>query len=441
MNNVFRLDKEGDRWGFVTPDGDWFYSLGINGVHNQILDQAAWLRADLPRKYGDDSNWFARWAAAKLDQVGQCGFNTLGAWHEPYYWGNGAPKTVEIRMSRHAPKVNTDWGTGFPDVFDKRFDASIERACIDCFLSGRGEALLRDPGVIGYYTDNEIHWWGHGGKWGNNDPGDGSNCTNLVDDYLELSANAAGKQAWLAMLEQSYGTVERLNESWGAEYANWADLAYIAVYRADRPQRLEADKLAFLRRIAETYYEKTSKALKRYDPHRLNLGNRMVGTSTPEVVLEVMKDYADALSLNFYSFDLPVRWLSRMHERTGLPIMVTEFSFCAGAESGFLENTNGARNVLVRTQARRGEAYQAFVEQAASLPYMVGAHWFALYDYGNPRGLIGNYGLLDLADEPWQEFTDSARQTNESILRAWRQGFAGRAAERPDGGSGRARQE
>ena len=45
-------------------------------------------------------------------------------WHEPYYWGNGMPKTVEIRMSRFAPKVNTDWGTGFPDVFDKKFDAS-----------------------------------------------------------------------------------------------------------------------------------------------------------------------------------------------------------------------------------------------------------------------------------------------------------------------------
>jgi len=419
VSNHFKLEQTDGHWSFVAPGGERMFSLGVNGVHNQILDQASWLQVDLPNKYGGDRHWFPRWAEAKLDQVRACGFNTLGAWHEPYYWGDGTPKTVEIRMSRFAPKVNTDWGMGFPDVFDRKFDASIERACIDCFLSGRGQALLADPGVIGYYTDNELHWWGHGGKWGNNDPGNGSNVTNLVDDYLELAPDAAGKRAWLAMLEERYATVEQLNEAWGAEYASLADLAYIAVYRADRPERLEADKLAFLRLIAETYYGKTTAALKRYDPHRLNLGNRMVGASAPEAVLDVMKDYADLISLNFYSFDLPKRWLAHIHALTGLPIMVTEFSFCAGAESGFLHNTNGARNVLVRTQARRGEAYRAFMEEAVSLPYMVGAHWFALYDYGNPQGLVGNYGLLDLADEPWSEFASSVRQTNESVKLAW----------------------
>ncbi len=404
-------------WNFVTPGGKPFFSLGMNGVHNQILDQAHWLRTDLMRKYGGDGEWFVRWADAKAEQVAEHGFNTLGAWHEPYYWGNGTPKTVEIRMSRFAPKVNTDWGTGFPEVFDVKFKASVERACIDCFHSGRGQALLSDPGLIGYYTDNEIHWWGHGGKWGNNDPGEGSNCTNLVDDYLELPPTAAGKKAWIAMLVERHGTIEQLNETWGAEYTAFDDLAAIAVYRADRPERLEADKVAFLRKIAEEYYRTTSDALKRYDPNRLNLGNRMVGTSTPEVVLDVMKDYADVITLNFYSFDLPKSWMARIHERTGLPFMITEFSFCAGAADGFLLNTNGARNVLVRSQERRGEAYRTFIEDAARLPYIVGLHWFALYDYGNPNGLIGNYGLLDLADEPWASFAEAARSANESVLR------------------------
>src|SRR5690606_27401681 len=115
----------------------------------------------------------------------------------------------------------TDWGTGFPDVFDNKFRASVERACIEVFMNGRGPALLDDPGLIGYYTDNEIHWWGHGGKWGNNDPGNGSNCTNLVDDYLELPAGRAGKQAWISMVAERYGSIERLNEAWGAEYTSF----------------------------------------------------------------------------------------------------------------------------------------------------------------------------------------------------------------------------
>ncbi|WP_127583606.1 hypothetical protein [Paenibacillus koleovorans] len=418
MQNKYTVEQVGGNWCFVGPDGKPFYSVGVNAVHNQVLDQTHWLKTDWVEKFGGGRDWFARWAGEKLGQVRQYGFNTLGAWHEPYYWGNGTPKTVEIRMSRHAPKVNTDWGTGFPDVFDKKFRASVERACIDCFQSGRGEALLHDPGVIGYYTDNEIHWWGHGGQWGNNDPGNGVSDTSLVDDYLELAAGRPGKMAWIELLQERHGgSIERLNEAWGAEYTAWEDLAYIAVYRADHREVLEADKTAFLRRIAEVYYKTTSEALKRYDPGRLNLGDRMVGTSTPEVVLDVMKDYADVITLNFYSFNLPVRWLEYTHSRTGLPIMITEFSFCAGAEAGFLINTNGARNVIVRSQARRGETYREFVSAAAELPFIVGTHWFALYDYGNPQGLIGNYGLLDLADEPYAEFCESVRQTNEAVLR------------------------
>ncbi|MGO4494734.1 hypothetical protein AB4114_02300 [Paenibacillus sp. 2RAB27] len=417
MSQFYKVEQSNGNWSFISPQNKPFYSVGVNGVHNQIVDQAHWLKTDLVHKYGGNREWFPKWATEKLSQVEQFGFNTLGAWHEPYYWGNGTPKTVEIRMSRFAPKVNTDWGTGFPDVFDPKFHASVERACLDCFMSGRGEALLNDPGVIGYYTDNEIHWWGHGGQWGNNDPGNGANDTSLVDDYLEQPARGYGKMAWIEMLRKHHSSIEVLNETWGAEYTDFEDLAHIAVYRADHPQALEADKMAFLRQIADVYYQTTSAALKRYDPNRLNLGDRMVGTSTPEVVFDVMKDYADVITLNFYSFNLPERWMRHIHERTGLPMMITEFSFCAGAEAGFLINTNGARNVIVRSQARRGEMYRNFVEEAARMPFVVGTHWFAMYDYGNPQGLIGNYGLLDLADEPYGEFAELVCQANEDVLR------------------------
>ena len=134
-----------------------------------------------------------------------------------------------------------------------------------------------------------------------------------------------------------------------------------------------------------------------------------------------MKDYAESITLNFYSFDLPERWMERLHELTGLPIMMTEFSFCAGAESGFLHNTNGARNVLVRTQARRGETYRAFVERRRIAALHGRCPLVRHVRLWEPNGLIGNYGLLDLADEPMSEFAASVQQTNESVLRV-RQG-------------------
>jgi len=414
MSGFFRTEQGGDgRWSLRAPNGEAFYSLGVNCVWNQIVDQGRWLRVDLPGKYGGDERWFERWAAAKLSQVESYGFNTLGAWHEKIYWGNRMPKTIEVRLSKYAAKVNHDWGIGFPDVFDASFDASVQRTLIECFYE-RGAALPDDSSVIGFFTDNELHWWGKGGTWGNDDLSGGSDALGLVEDYMSLGPDRAGKQAWVGFLRETYGTIESLNAAWDSEYAEFDDLLYVAVYRAP-DETLDALKSKFLSRVAERYFRTTATWLKRYAPNHLNLGCRMVGTSTPMEVLEVAAKYVDVFSFNFYSFRLPERWLEHVYRLVGKPMMVTEFSFCAGREAGFLLSTNGARKVIVRDQRRRGEAYRDFVLECARKPYMVGSHWFALHDYENPNGLIGNYGLLDLSDEPYEAFVERVRETHRAL--------------------------
>lgn len=413
MQQGYRTEHKDGRWRLIDPEGKPFFSLGVNCVYNQILDQAHYFKADTVSKYGGDRDWLPRWAAAKKEQVIGWGFNSFGAWHEKLYWGDHFPKTIELRMSRYAKKVNTDWGLGFPDVFDESFRASVHKVLLECFHE-KGEALLQDRGVIGYFTDNELHWWGSGGEWGNNDPGDGANDTHLIDDYIAQPPSAAGKQAWVRYLIEKYGAIERLNEVWDSEYIEFDELLHLAVYRAEE-EVLEEDKLGFLRIVAKVYFKTTDTLLRQYDPARLNLGCRMVGNSTPEVVFEVMSDYADVLSFNFYSFELPERWLNHVSEVAGKPVMITEFSLCAGKSAGFPNSTNGARKVIVRDQQRRAEAYDTFVKQAAAMPCMIGLHWFALYDYGTVHGLLGNYGLLDLNDEPWTEFVEGVTRTHSSL--------------------------
>jgi hypothetical protein len=46
---------------------------------------------------------------------------------------------------------------------------------------------------------------------------------------------------------------------------------------------------------------------------------------------------------------------------------------------------------------------------------MVGAHWFAYYDFGNRDGLIGNYGLVDFKDEPYEAFARGVTVTNREV--------------------------
>ncbi|MDR1541975.1 MAG: hypothetical protein LBU32_29135 [Clostridiales bacterium] len=406
----YRVEKSDGKWSLYDNNGRDFFSLGVDCV--TVVDVDLELNNEV---YTLDSQWFPRWMDVKLSEMGKMGFNTLGAWHHRHFWGNGYPKAVELRLSQHAKKVNTVWGMGFPDVFDESFDVSIHKSLIDIFHGG-GASLLQDEGVIGYYTDNEIHWWGSGGYWGDNEQAErGWSNTALVDDFIGLGPEASGKKRWVRFLSEKHGSIEALNERWDSEYSSFKDLLYANRYRA-RPEILQMDKLEFLRLVAKTYFEKTDSILKAYDPKRLNLGCRYVGNSTPDVVLKEGSRYVDIDSFNFYSMSLPEEYLEYAYEITKKPMMITEFSYCAGREAGFLESNNGSRNVIVKSQERRAECYGAFVKSARKLPFMLGTHWFAMFDYGrNVHGLIGNYGLYDLNAKPYANFIKGVAHANQEI--------------------------
>lgn len=415
MSGFYTTKQIDGKWCLLDPEDKPFYSLGVNCVTMTDVD------IDTPAvKYGGGGKWFEKWAAQKLESLDDLGFNTLAAWHHMHYWGNSYPKTVEIRMSSDSKKVNNVWGVGFPDVFDPSFEMSAYRALIDCFY-GKGESLLTDKGLIGYYTDNELHWWGSGGYWGSNKPGSDSYETALVDDYISQPENSYGKKAWINFISTKYKTIENLNNIWISEYSSFEDLSYVEHYTA-KEAVLENDKTEFLRIIAEKYFSTTSELLKQFDPNRLNLGCRFAGATTPKVVLEVMSKYVDIITLNFYDRLEEYReYLRNVNLVTGKPVMITEFSFCAGRQAGYLKSTNGAQSVTVKDQKTRGERYKEFNNSAFELDFLVGTHWFALYDFsGNVHGLVGNYGLYDVKDQLWEDFAQIVKDTNISLIKRFK---------------------
>jgi hypothetical protein len=406
--NRFRVVRDGERYDLVRDAGERFYSLGVDCV------TPSGSRAALFRRYGSDGGWLHRWAACAEQRLTELGFNTLGAWHHPVLYQSGLCKTVEIRMSAGSPVVNAGWGQGFPDVFDPGFEDAVHRALSETF-SGAGAMLLEDPTLLGFYTDNELHFWGSRGVWGENEQGNGE--IGLVDDYIGQPADKPAKRRWTEFVAKRYGTIEQLNLAWGSEYTSFEDIRDNKSYRA-APSVLVEVKRDFLRLIAETYFRTTSEALACYAKGSLNLGCRCVGSSTPGVVLDVMKDYVDVVTLNFYSMDLPEGYLAHVHGVTERPLMITEFSFCAGREAGFGQNTNGAQSVLVKDQKRRAECYREFVSRAARLPFVVGTHWFAYYDFvPGIEPLVGNYGFFRHDETAYLELCDSARDTHAAVIR------------------------
>ena len=103
MSRYFTVKKLGDHWFFIDPDGNPFYSLGVDCVVCYIGQS----KNRIIEKYGGDRDWFKKWASQKLKDLNDMGFNTLGAWHDKYYWSNNVPKTIELKMTKYSKRLIT----------------------------------------------------------------------------------------------------------------------------------------------------------------------------------------------------------------------------------------------------------------------------------------------------------------------------------------------
>ena len=171
---------------------------------------------------------------------------------------------------------------------------------------------------------------------------------------------------------------------------------------------------------ARRYFEVLTRVVRKYDPNHLILGVRFRGEAPPWVVA-ASKGLTDAQSINYYPHDAKLdRELFRtLHELSGgQPIIVSEYSFHA------LDGRSGNRNrfgfpALVKDQEARADGYRMMTTRLARLPYVIGADWFQWMDEP-PSGRLRdgedvNFGVVDVADEPYQMLVDAVRETTPRL--------------------------
>ena len=132
-------------------------------------------------------------------------------------------------------------------------------------------------------------------------------------------------------------------------------------------------------------------------------------------MLQAMRRYVDVVSLNHYGVDAPAGVVRAIHRIVGKPVLITEFGFRA-RDSG-LPNTRGA-GPGVGTQRERAERFETYVRELMALPMVVGYHWFEHSDQpaeGRFDGGNGNYGLVDVRDEPYAELVEVMERVNGSV--------------------------
>ncbi len=129
----------------------------------------------------------------------------------------------------------------------------------------------------------------------------------------------------------------------------------------------KVDLQNFTRRIIREYTRVPAEAYRAVDKNHLNLGLRYGWLATDDLVEGC--EYCDVFSMNYYKEAVNKEEFDRIHAMTNKPILIGEFQV-GSLDSGLMSNSMFG----VETQEDRGTFYQYYLEQAAALPYMLGAH-------------------------------------------------------------------
>ncbi|MGD0696615.1 MAG: agarase [Terriglobia bacterium] len=399
QTGFFQVEQRAGVWWLIGPDGAPSISSGVDTIRYEGdrirgTGAAPYLEA-VKRSYPSRDAW----ESAVLSRLSEWGFNTIGAWSDPELWKREFPYTVILDI---AGRSGADWEHGKPvDVYATRFESTAQQIAQKECMPRTQEKFL-----IGYFSDNELRW---GPDWRGKE--------TMLEMYLKLSPDAAGRQHAVQFLKKRYGDdIGRLNRAWNVEAKDFSTIPLPGMtdaYRADAEQ--------FLAEVADRYFQVCAQAIHSADSHHLYLGARFAG-QVPDVVFRAAR-FADVASINIYSFD-PRLLAERLYKLAGKPVLITEFAFRA-QDSG-LPNTQGA-GPKVSSQAARAKAYTDYVTRLESLPEVIGYHWFQWSDEpkeGRFDGENSNYGVVNISDKPYDEFLAAVKAANAAALAAHKKAVA-----------------
>lgn len=264
----FRIAKVGNRWVFVTPEGNPFWMFGVWNITTD--DHPFPSRSDpsytqrVVAKYGDAN---LAWGPQQVRRLKSWGFNTIGpysvSWVTPtqtdsrwpgdhtqpvkapyillenFSWyslinsQNFGSRPVKDLIAGVKPDLLGYYGGNFPDVFDPAFDAYVSGMLRNdqAFL-----ATKNSPWVVGYMSADTDNMWGFGAgpDFATTPPGHASDHLGLVVLFTcpTQSSNPKlgmtysdtqvySKKALADFLEAKYHSIEALNTSWSSSYSTF----------------------------------------------------------------------------------------------------------------------------------------------------------------------------------------------------------------------------
>lgn len=424
----FRTEKLDGKWWFVDPDGNLFFSFGIDtiqpdestfltgresmftwqppadsplsrfrthvsGMHSGPVTTGEvfnFYGANLYRKFGPD--YQDDWRTEALDRLRAWGFNTIGNWADERFYGNGHVPYVAtggIGGTHARLSSGSDYWSTMHDPFDPQFKTDVAASLESLIAKVKG-----DPWCLGYFIDNELSWAGDGpdGRYG------------LAVGALKAASSSPGKAALIAQLQAKYSDISDLNAAWGTSFASWdamrQPLTLTALTDGERK-----DFSIFVRRLATQYFTIIRDELKSKDPDHLYLGCRFAWYGPEEE--QAAADVCDVISYNIYAPRLDAKW-DRV-AAFGKPCIIGEFHFGALDRGMFHPGLVSTPN-----QAARAAMYEDYVGSVLRNPSFIGCHWFQYTDEPlTGRSWDGenyNIGFVAVTDTPYPELLAAAKK-------------------------------
>lgn len=384
-------ERVGDVWWLRRPDGERFFSIGVNVVDAEPV--RAPRRGRLQYRWSPAFASPQAWVDATRGRLLGWGFNTLGGWsrREAEF---GLPHTPVLSFGQ---QVDAIWGDPFDPATPGRMLAAARRK------------LAAHPGgplCIGYFTDNEIGWW--------NAP--------LLLWYLRQDPANHTRRRLIAFLRERYPEFGAFRRDF---VVPGAIDSFDALARRRTDARLAAggDGARTLRAwtpiVVGRYYAAAEEALRGAAPTALVLGDRLP-IYWDEDALRAVGGHVDVLAVN-HDVATPGGWVAPyffegLRDLVPAPVLVSEWFFASRENrSG---NANRGQLMTVGTQAERARGAAAAARRFAGFPNLVGLHWFQLSDQppgGRSDGEDYSHGLMDVRGAPYEEFTQSLAAANREL--------------------------
>lgn len=412
----FRAEHDGQRWWLVDPEGCAFWSIGINCIRPQVQTLCSGIEgvfASLPDKqdyadcwsgsdgrdilnaqgavlrtvFGDD--WKKQWIDLTWRRMRRYAVNSIANWSDEEFI-DAAETPYVFTMKGFAPDRDTCVFRDFPDVYADDWQQH-------CRAFAQQLAARRDdPFMIGYFMANEPQWAFVNGF-------------DLGAQLLQSDHDVVSRRVLIDRLKQQYGDIAGLNAAWHSNFKGFADFDDAVDLRACPAS--QQDTRAFTADAVDRYMRTAIEACRAVDANHMNLGCRWAWIHSDYQLAAA--DLLDAFSFNCYQVKPDATQIEDLAQRCGKPLMIGEFHIGAldrGLPSGGLKTT--------QTMAESVEAYRYYIEQAAAIPSLVGAHYFLWNDQhvmGRPDGENMQIGLHDITARPYPEWEAICAEVNSPL--------------------------